>query len=397
MDVAALTESLRTGGEGGVESLFDRFAPGLYDYCLTLLDQPEPAGEAVCNTLLAAVDKVGQLADPERLEVWLFALARNECLRTARRAQAAGRLNLASVTGAYQRIRHPAEQELREVSALVRRHGLDHRGVAAVYGIPRWRAKSLATRGDAGGDRRITLPPAAELPADLRDRFLTDVAIRSRAAYRGELAGPYRRQSGFPVPLDRGGATQRNVLVAAAVVGIVTVALFSTLPFGTRSEVVLTVGKPANEAPLDLITPARPATSSTSASPSPTASPPSPAPTSAKPSPTAARTTTPPSGVKAQPGHAAAHSVPAVHTVGRDQRRRQPVRPGGVGVRGRGQVLQRRCQPALDLVRRRHHPGLRQVPEPGGWRLHRRHPDRPLVLQRRQLPAMALPARTDHW
>ncbi|RCV57139.1 RNA polymerase sigma factor, partial [Marinitenerispora sediminis] len=61
------------------------FAPGLYQYCWSLLGPrtgtADPAGEAVREALLAAGELIGRLGDHGDLRPWLFALARTACQR----------------------------------------------------------------------------------------------------------------------------------------------------------------------------------------------------------------------------------------------------------------------------------------------------------------------------
>src|SRR5271166_3313969 len=63
------------GEPDGIAEAYD-----LYAYCHFLLPGPE-AAEAVRDTFLIAVSKLDGLGDPDRLDAWLHAIARNECLR----------------------------------------------------------------------------------------------------------------------------------------------------------------------------------------------------------------------------------------------------------------------------------------------------------------------------
>jgi len=68
------------GEPDGIAEAYDRYAASLYAYCHFLLPGPE-AAEAVGDTFLIAVSKLDGLGDPDRLDAWLHAVARNECLR----------------------------------------------------------------------------------------------------------------------------------------------------------------------------------------------------------------------------------------------------------------------------------------------------------------------------
>jgi DNA-directed RNA polymerase specialized sigma24 family protein len=68
------------GEPEGIAEAYDRYAGSLYAYCHWLLSRPE-AAEAVRDTFLIAVLRLDGLGDPDRLDAWLHAVARNECLR----------------------------------------------------------------------------------------------------------------------------------------------------------------------------------------------------------------------------------------------------------------------------------------------------------------------------
>ncbi len=68
------------GEPEGMAEAYDRYAASLYAYCHSMLAGPE-AAEAVRDTFLISVLKLDGLRDPDRLDAWLRAVARNECLR----------------------------------------------------------------------------------------------------------------------------------------------------------------------------------------------------------------------------------------------------------------------------------------------------------------------------
>src|ERR1700744_4503738 len=72
------------GDPGGLAEAYDRYAALLYTYCCTLLREPADAADVVQDTFLIASDRVAGLRDPDRLRPWLFAVARNECMRRLR-------------------------------------------------------------------------------------------------------------------------------------------------------------------------------------------------------------------------------------------------------------------------------------------------------------------------
>ena len=68
------------GDADGIAEAYDRYAASLAAYCHSMLPGPE-AAEVVLDTFLIAVSRLDGLRDPDRLNAWLHAVARNECLR----------------------------------------------------------------------------------------------------------------------------------------------------------------------------------------------------------------------------------------------------------------------------------------------------------------------------
>ena len=75
-----MVAAIVAGEPDGIAEAYDRYAASLYAYCHFLLPPPK-AAEAVRNTFLIAVSRLDGLGDPDRLDAWLHAVARNECLR----------------------------------------------------------------------------------------------------------------------------------------------------------------------------------------------------------------------------------------------------------------------------------------------------------------------------
>lgn len=297
MDEAALARALRTGTDGAVVSLIDRYAAELYDYCLTLLPDPEQAADAASSALLAAVDRVSRLAEPYRLRPWLYALARNECLRIRLNGEPA------------RRAPRDDEERLREIHALIHRHGFDDLGVGAVLGVPARRARALAHRVDPVSAAGRAPEP---VPAGLAERVLADAEVPARTAYRGHIAGPLTR-SGFPVPLDRAGHERRSMIVAGVVAGLLVVGSLLTLPLSAGVE-KFDAGDSRFREPVDDDVPL-PLPDPSRSSASPSAPPPTPSPTRT----TASRSRTPaprpaPSRSSARPAPPPAPRRPAVPT-----------------------------------------------------------------------------------
>jgi Sigma-70 region 2 len=158
MQDRAVVAAVVAGDADGFGAAYDQYAASLYAFCHSVLPEPE-AAEAVLDTFLIAAAKLDGLGDPDRLDAWLRAVARNECLR---------RLGPAGLEGAG----------------------------AARLGKPR----------SADLDDEL---PAVTLPAGLRgkvlaacmDRTPTGRAYRMSAAHRAGAFGP----AGFPRAIGPSG------------------------------------------------------------------------------------------------------------------------------------------------------------------------------------------------
>ena len=79
-----LAEHLAKGSNDALGEIFIRYGDRLHDYCRSVVRSPHDAADAVQETFLLAAERVGQLRDPAKLRPWLYAIARNECLRRVR-------------------------------------------------------------------------------------------------------------------------------------------------------------------------------------------------------------------------------------------------------------------------------------------------------------------------
>ncbi len=84
MEDRAIVQALCDRDRSGLEAAYDRYAQRIFDYCVGLLRDRDAAADAVHDTLLVAADRAHQLREPEHLRAWLYAIARNECLRQLR-------------------------------------------------------------------------------------------------------------------------------------------------------------------------------------------------------------------------------------------------------------------------------------------------------------------------
>ncbi|MFL6244067.1 MAG: RNA polymerase sigma factor [Acidimicrobiia bacterium] len=77
---AELVASARSGDRGALSEIYDSYADRLYDLCASVLRDPEAAFDAMVDTFVLAALELYRLRRPEKLEPWLFALARQQLL-----------------------------------------------------------------------------------------------------------------------------------------------------------------------------------------------------------------------------------------------------------------------------------------------------------------------------
>src|SRR5579859_6426030 len=80
--------AIAVGDPGGLAEAYDRYASALYTYCRSLVREPGEAADAVQDTFVIAAAELAGLQDRHRLRPWLYAVARNECLRRTGGAEA---------------------------------------------------------------------------------------------------------------------------------------------------------------------------------------------------------------------------------------------------------------------------------------------------------------------
>ena len=141
--------------ETGFGNAYDRYADCLYTYCRFHLRDPADTLDAVEDTFLTAAARLASpvdddLADQEWFRVWLYAVARNQCLGRIKSGQAATAFDAAyddaaggdsgfALLRAALRGLTPAERDV----MVMLWHGLDVGGIAAVLGISDDAALSL--------------------------------------------------------------------------------------------------------------------------------------------------------------------------------------------------------------------------------------------------------------
>jgi RNA polymerase sigma factor (sigma-70 family) len=155
--------SIVAGEPDGLATAYDRYADSLYTYCRSILPDPADAADAVQDTFVIAASRAEGLRDPGRLRAWLYAIARNECLRQLRDKNRTSALDEAPEvtdegadvnTGAERAELRELVQEAtaglnagdREVIELHLRHEMEAAEVAGVLGVSRNHAQTLLSR-----------------------------------------------------------------------------------------------------------------------------------------------------------------------------------------------------------------------------------------------------------
>jgi RNA polymerase sigma factor (sigma-70 family) len=162
MSDSELVASIVAGDPDGLAEAYDRYASALFGYCRSLLREPADAADAVQDTFVIAASRLSGLRDPDQLRPWLFAVARNECLRRLRSREAASALD-ENAEQADETVDVGGEAERAETRALLLAavgglnpaerdviiqmlHGLDVAEIALVLGVSRNHVHSLFSR-----------------------------------------------------------------------------------------------------------------------------------------------------------------------------------------------------------------------------------------------------------
>jgi hypothetical protein len=214
VDDLRLTTCLAKGESEGLLGAFDAYGDRLYAYCLALLADEDLAAAVTRDTLLVAGEAAASLRQPDLLRPWLYALARNECLR--------------SWGG-------PLISPQRELAELSDQHRFEAADVGAVLGIP---TDHVTARLAELSELAETMPrlPSAVVPAGLRDELAaaSGAAGADRRRALARRARPFD-EDGFPVPLDRRRLSGRVLAWSTAVVVLLAITLLVLLPAGRES------------------------------------------------------------------------------------------------------------------------------------------------------------------
>jgi RNA polymerase sigma factor (sigma-70 family) len=172
MEDPEIVAAILFGDPDGLAEAYDRYAVPLHAYCCSMLREPADAADAVQDTFLVAAAKLRGLRDPSKLRPWLYAVARNECLRRLRAGHATARLEEAAdvptesagvgreaeradlaelVRGAIDGL-NPGERDVIELSL---RHELEGDELADVLGVSRNHAHALLSRARSQLERSL--------------------------------------------------------------------------------------------------------------------------------------------------------------------------------------------------------------------------------------------------
>jgi RNA polymerase sigma-70 factor (ECF subfamily) len=88
---AALPTQAHAGEVEALAGLLERYRPSLYATAIGLLANRDDALDAVQETFVVALVKLGSLRDPSAVGGWLHRVLRNTCLMRLRRTGREGR------------------------------------------------------------------------------------------------------------------------------------------------------------------------------------------------------------------------------------------------------------------------------------------------------------------
>ena len=172
MEDGEVVAAIVAGDPAGLAEAYDRYAVPLYAYCRSMLREPADAADAVQDAFLIATAKLRGLRDPSKLRPWLYAVARNECLRRLRAGVAISALEEAADMPAdspdvgagaeradvQELIRdaidglNPGERDVIELSL---GHELDGDDLADALGVSRNHAQALLSRARSQLERSL--------------------------------------------------------------------------------------------------------------------------------------------------------------------------------------------------------------------------------------------------
>lgn len=163
MDDAGLVRAAVAGDRAAFGDIYDRYADRVHAFATTVLRDPDEAADVTQDTFIVAARRLDQLRDPAKLRPWLFAIARHEAFRRAKKRQRHVLTDEIDDQASLERsaedvvsgrdaasIVHAAAEGLTErdraVLDLSLRHGLEGEELGAAMGISAGHASVLAGR-----------------------------------------------------------------------------------------------------------------------------------------------------------------------------------------------------------------------------------------------------------
>ena len=247
MDDRALVAAMVRRDPAGLDGVYRRYADRLYAYCVMVLRDRDAAADAVQETFLLASERAAQLRDPDRLRPWLYAIARNECLRLTRIRRRSTSLDeagdvadepvdagagvhalqLRELIGAASASLSAADREVIDLSV---RHGLDAAEVGAVLGVSSNHAHARMSRARGQLQRALGALLVARSTVDcptLRDL---------RQGWGGQLTPLLRKRISRHIDeCDTCSAQMREQLQPATLLPAYTALAFAAAPAVLRT------------------------------------------------------------------------------------------------------------------------------------------------------------------
>jgi RNA polymerase sigma factor (sigma-70 family) len=160
---AELVSAAAGGDRLAFAGIYDRYADRLHDFCIGMLRDRDAAADCVQDAFCIAAARLTQLADPDKLRPWLYAIARNEalrCIRARRREQVTDELPEAAsaepgpetlaaqgeLADLVTQVAGGLSERDRTVLDLAYRHGLDGQELAAALKVSPGTANKTVSR-----------------------------------------------------------------------------------------------------------------------------------------------------------------------------------------------------------------------------------------------------------
>jgi RNA polymerase sigma factor (sigma-70 family) len=73
------------GDRAALAYVYELYSDRIFDFCYSMLHDRDEAADAAQEVFLVALEKICMLREPDKMKPWLFAVARNDCLRRIRK------------------------------------------------------------------------------------------------------------------------------------------------------------------------------------------------------------------------------------------------------------------------------------------------------------------------